>query len=613
MFERRLIALCLPFAAFFAVLTVRLFTMQVLEADEWREEASRLARRVLRTPARRGALLDRSGTVLVEDRLQMDLAVRLDRIEERPFACGTCGRPAWSAGPRPPRRCPDCGGSGFAPRPAADFAALRLFLPAGSGGIDGLVGNARAAFGRDVDAETARRTRDYGRAERRDAERILAAREYTVWPDVPPEVVRAVALDPEGCHGFVLKPVHRRVVTGGDCVARLVGRTGPLTQEEGARLREEGRSWTEIWRMEVGRSGLEKGLEERLRCREGRRQVKRDERGRILETLSEEPPVDGEDVRLSLDLLLQQSVTALLAEACRREGAEGGAFVALVPATGEVVVLASHGEGDLTALNLAVTPAVPGSVFKILTALAALSTEGFDPRETFTCAGPWHGISCTHDHGDIDLEQAISHSCNKYFAALGERLGIDVLEPFAARLGFGRPAGLGLPEELGGLVPGPAWKRRRHPADPVLHPGEVRQFGFGHGALMVTPVQVARLMAVVASGGRLPAATLVAGEGGAGEPVVSARAATIVGRGMVATVEEGTGRDLGLSEFRTAGKTGTAEVVAGQKVHMGWFAGYAPAEAPRVAFACYLRKVRSYGADAAGPVVAGFLREYLKR
>jgi penicillin-binding protein 2 len=365
--------------------------------------------------------------------------------------------------------------------------------------------------------------------------------------------------------------------------------------------------------MEVGRSGLERGLEDRLRCREGRKEVERDARGRVIEVLEEDPPRDGETIRSSLSLPLQRTVTEALRAACAAHDAEGGAFVALDPANGEVLALASVGEGIHARLNLAVLPAVPGSTFKILTALAGLEAGTIDPLETFTCAGPWHGIGCSHSPGTVDLRDAISRSCNKYFARAAEAMGIGVFAPFAAKLGFGRPSGLLLPEESGGLVPDPEWKRRRYPKDPVLHVGELRQMGFGGGALLVTPVQMARLMAVVANGGRLVPPVLVLGEGGGGDRVVSEASAARVREAMEAVVTEGTGRRLGLQEFRVAGKTGTAELVADRQDHMAWFAGFAPAEAPRVAFACYLRRVKAHGAEAAGPVVLAFLREFFAR
>ena len=185
-------------------------------------------------------------------------------------------------------------------------------------------------------------------------------------------------------------------------------------------------------------------------------------------------------------------------------------------------------------------------------------------------------------------------------------------------MGFGRETGLGIRGEDAGLVPDEAWKSERHRSDPrrfpygVLHAGEVRQIGFGQGYVMVTPLQVARLMASLAVDGRLVVPSLE--RGGAppgGKPVDSAMLAR-VRRGLEAVVTRGTALATGLHRFRAAGKTGTAEV-AGSDRNMAWFAGYAPAEEPRVAFACYLSRARVSGAKAAGPVAVRFLEEYLER
>jgi penicillin-binding protein 2 len=166
-------------------------------------------------------------------------------------------------------------------------------------------------------------------------------------------------------------------------------------------------------------------------------------------------------------------------------------------------------------------------------------------------------------------------------------------------------------------MPDRAWRAEqfeRHPdfwKDPDFHVGELRQVGFGKGALLTTPLQVARLMAVVANGGRLVRPTLLLGEGVPGKTVADARSIALVRAGMESVVDRGTAARIGLGRFRVAGKTGTGEVVARRKQHMAWFAGYAPREAPRVAFACVVHNTSAYGAAASGPVVRAFLAEYL--
>jgi penicillin-binding protein 2 len=618
-FKRRLALVSALGGLYFLLLLARLFQLQIAEADRWRLEAERLSRRQIRLPAHRGAILDRHGEVLATDRLELDLTLRPSAFDGHPWRCEECGRPALTSRPRPLFACPECGGREFAAGEARDLSALSGLLGISPDDLERRMADVYEELDRKVLAEYRRRRRDYDRARKSDVARELSRWRYLLFPDAPAEAVRQVALHPRRFRGLTVRSTFRRVRPAGDAVRLLVGRLSGVYEDEAKRYLERGLSWGEIFRIEIGRSGLERALEDRLAARDGRRIVSRDARGRPQEVLDEVPARDGEEVRTSLDLGLQNAVTKALGEACRDFRAEGGAFVAMEPETGEVLVLATWPPAPKDGLHLALGPVVPGSVYKVATALAGLMSEELDPDELFDCTGDWNGIGCHGDvHGEIDLEDALAHSCNGYFAHAAETMGIELLSYWSRELGFGSATGTGLEEELQGLVPDESWKAKRHRDEPrrfrypVLHPGEVRQIGFGQGYLLVTPIQMARLMAVVANGGHRVAPTLVLGEGRRGERFLEEKALERVRKGLEDVVDRGTAARSGLGRFRAAGKTGTAEL-AGSDRNMAWFAGYAPAEAPRVAFACYLRRTTESGAVAAGPVVVRFLEEHAKK
>ena len=136
-------------------------------------------------------------------------------------------------------------------------------------------------------------------------------------------------------------------------------------------------------------------------------------------------------------------MTETLARVAREHQAKGGGgFVAVDTRTGEVLVLASHAGEEAGGLHLGAASVTPGSVFKIVTAAAGLESGTLDPSETFECNRRWHGVGCSHSHGTVDLLEAISGSCNKYFARVADRLKapdrreIEVLAHWARRLGF---------------------------------------------------------------------------------------------------------------------------------------------------------------------------------
>ncbi len=291
----------------------------------------------------------------------------------------------------------------------------------------------------------------------------------------------------------------------------------------------------------------------------------------------------------------------------------------------------------------------PGSVFKTLAAMALVHQPGFDPERPFTCEGYLHSPDSRRcmiyrrtgvGHGPVTLIDAIARSCNVYFFQQAEQMGPAPLLDWAGRGGFGRPTGIDLPGESAGRLPAielaaengaqPTTSAERHRARVANEEGQ--SFAVGQGELTTTPLQIVRLMAAIANGGDLVTPHIAArlelppsdGAPGITEnsfgdsdrddnqlpmkppapiPGLDSKKLGVIREALrqVVADPQGTGHaTVALESIAIAGKTGTAEVGGGAPDH-SWFAGYAPADAPRIAFVVAIE----HGGEAstlAGPV-----------
>ena len=394
----------------------------------------------------------------------------------------------------------------------------------------------------------------------------------------------------------------------------------------------------------VGRRGLERQYEESLRGHDGERVVVVDHRGRPVEEYGREEARSGQPLRLALDLDLQQAA---------RLAMEGkiGAVVALEPKTGAVKVLLSQPSYDPNLFarrldarqwqglvdapfhplqNRAIQNAFsPGSVFKPVLALAGLQEGLVTPRDRVRCSGVAyfynHAFRCWKrgGHGSVDLQEALRQSCDVYFYQLGQELGIDRIGEYARRFGFGAVTGIDLGGERTGLVPGREWSERvrGHP----WYPGETISVAIGQGPLLVTPLQMAVMMATVANGGYKPTPHLAADRVVAGARVegIDSRWWEVVQEGLHQVVERGTGRPAHVPGLEVAGKTGTVQVVSQEtwtrsedlpfeKRDHAWFAAFAPWRDPQLVVVVFVEHGGA-GSRAAAPIARALYEEYLAK
>jgi penicillin-binding protein 2 len=409
----------------------------------------------------------------------------------------------------------------------------------------------------------------------------------------------------------------------------------------------------------VGKSGVEQAYDALLRGKDGSRDVIVNSHGRELGRLGEELATPGKDLRLTIDLDVQLAAEKAL------EG-KNGAIIAMDPHNGEILAMVSRPNFDpnefavrlsktywnkiLTdpehpLLNKTIQAQVaPGSTFKIIMSAAGLE-ENVAQTEHVNCTGGMdfygHYYHCDTHHGGVDIDHAIPWSCDVFYYVLANRLGIDTIARYATAFGLGQKTGIDLPEEASGTMPSTAWKMKTF--HQPWYAGETISVGIGQGAVAATPLQMARALSGIASGGALRRPHVVIqgqipenereafmesfpGSGDKRVPLSSATWQTIT-EGMANTVNMpgGTGAAVKLEGVDFAGKTGTAQVMShdalaktnkGKKTQPNaWFVGLAPRRNPDIVVAV-LWENGDWGKNSArlaAQVVSAFVDKQRKR
>ena len=396
----------------------------------------------------------------------------------------------------------------------------------------------------------------------------------------------------------------------------------------------------------VGKSGLERQYNDILMGTDGMRRVVVNSVGKEMKDmrLTEQEAIPGKQIQLTIDYDLQQVAEQSL-------GARPGAVVALDPRTGDVLAMVSRPTPDPNdfavripkeewrqlnedplhpLLNRAIQAQLaPGSVFKIVTATAML--EDHNPPENFTSFCPGYGtfygrqFKCwvfgKSSHGTVDVRKAIMESCDVFFYNVGMRLGIDRLSYYGSKLGIGHRTGIDLPSEETGLMPSEEWVQR------VFHrkwyAGETISVSTGQGAVTTTPLQLARMIGGVASGGVFKQPHMIKNAQNVGEEkfALSEHTTEKVTDAMYAVVNEGgTGASLKLAGVELSGKSGTAQVIGyATRERLGkqkkfednaWFVGYAPRRNPEIVVAVLVQESGQHGGTASGPVARDIIKAY---
>jgi len=397
----------------------------------------------------------------------------------------------------------------------------------------------------------------------------------------------------------------------------------------------------------IGRTGIERAFDFDLRPARGVQTLEVDAARRTQRVLEDVPAEHGADLYLSLDREVQSAAEAAI------EGHIGAAIV-MEAASGRILAMASSPRynpndlprkppdpNDKTAplLNRAIQGQYPlGSAFKLIEAIGAL--EDNKAPASIECTGAYLGHLC-ENHSvpmHVDLENALKRSCNVYFyRTANEFLGINGVVKWAERFGLGQRTGVSLPHERPGFLPTPAWKLKKY-GEP-WYAGETCNVAIGQYPLEVTPLQVCRFVAAIANGGRLVRPRLVDKLVGAdGRPrtpeedpsetlrLTPAKLDRIhkvmrsVCHELGGTARKAFGRSEAHGDFaqeqgyEVAGKTSTAER-GGARGNIGWFVGFAPCSSPRIAFTVMIEheEQRIHGADVAAPLARRILERLPER
>ncbi len=445
-------------------------------------------------------------------------------------------------------------------------------------------------------------------------------------------------------------PVQRRNYPYGTMSAHVLGFIGEVTEKDLAKKEHETLEQGDL----IGKRGVELMYDVYLRGRDGAEFWEYDADGRRLSEYApaRQLPVPGDNIYLTIDFELQRR-----AEQYFIENEMVGAAVALDPRNGEVLAMVSSPAYNPNVYSKRFTPEVyktitsnpfkielnraiqglysPGSVFKIVMAMAGLSEGVVDEHTNFHCSGSGvffgRRFRChkREGHGTVDVERAMKVSCDTYFYQTGARLGVDKINEYAHRLTFGEISHIDLDGERAGLVPSTKW-RTEHPVkgDKKWYPAETISVSIGQGPLIVTPLQVANMTAAVANGGkvfqphvvryvdrvqkdgsyqrfRVPSRVLH-------EVKLSKSALDSVRKGLWQVVNEagGTGSATRIEGLDVAGKTGTVQVIAQHgwvkaeslpfkfRDH-AWFASFAPLNNPQMVVVVFVEHGGHGGADAA--------------
>ena len=461
-------------------------------------------------------------------------------------------------------------------------------------------------------------------------------------------------------HRFPGVDIQAKLLRGyplGEKTAHVLGYVGRINKQELKEIDNSAYSGT----THIGKTGVEKTYEEVLHGKVGLQQVEVNALGRVIRVLKSQAPIPGQNLHLSLDAGLQEvAVTAF--------GDYTGAAVAIDPQTGELLALVSNPgfdpnlfvEGitysdyqalqeseDKPLFNRALKGQYPpGSTVKPFIALAGLETGTVGPEQKKYCPGFYRLPGHKHryrdwkkqGHGPMNLRDAITQSCDVYFYDLAYQLGIDRLHDSLSEFGFGTRTGVDIAGERGGLMPSREWKRRSR--NQPWYPGETLITGIGQGYFLTTRLQLAHATATLATGGLRITPRVVQSvravdqeEPTPLEPVSSLLLAQQdptnwdrVVEAMVQVIEgdRGTAKRIRKSNYRIAGKTGTAQVFTVKQDEKydeeeveeklrdhALFIAFAPVEDPRIAVAVIVEN-GGHGGSVAAPIAGSIMQYHLE-
>jgi len=408
---------------------------------------------------------------------------------------------------------------------------------------------------------------------------------------------------------IIVAPKPLRYYPYGALACHVVGYVSEIDRWRLTKLEDYGYKTKDI----VGFGGVEEKYDYYLRQEEGGLSVEVNHRGKFMRVLGFQPPCNGKDVTLTLDLRLQKIVEENL-------NGRKGSVILMDPLSGEILALANFpnfnpaifvdqrsklisglfNDSDAPFLNRAIGSSYPpASVFKVALASAGLELKKINLSTSFVCQGSTmvgaRKFSCWDVHGVEDIFQAIAHSCDVFFYKTGLLLGAQNIHDYALKLGLGRNVGFELAGETSGFIPSPLWRKINKFQN--WFDGDTANLSIGQGDCLVTPLQATNMLAVFANRGYLLSPYIIKAVGGLDFSVRKKRLTgvpfkkstfEVIAKGLAKVVSDtqGTGNVLSTLPIKVAGKTGTAQVSRGA-TH-AWFVGFFPLNKPRYVICVFL-------------------------
>jgi penicillin-binding protein 2 len=580
-------------AVAFLLIFVRLWSLQVIKGAEYRRMSENNRIRILEAPADRGMLLDRKGRVLAHNRPSFQALLVPEDLSGNPEILD---------------RVKDL---------------LKL-------GADDIQQKLKSAKGR------------------------TPFKPLRIKTDIDWQELALLESNRVYLPGLLVDVRSTRAYNYGDLASHLIGYIGEIDENE----LKQPKSPPYRMGSAIGKYGVEYQWEDVLRGTDGGRQIEVDAMGREIKPLRSVEPSPGNSLFLTLDLDVQRAAETAFKD-------KNGVCIAMDPKTGRILAMVSKPSFDPALFAGNVSPEdwkalmenpfhplqnkgiqgqyPPGSVFKIITAIAGLESKIITPKTQITCTGVFpygnRDFRCYKEsgHGTVDLHQAIVQSCDVYFYQLGLKVGVDRIARVAAEFGLGKKTGIPLPHERPGIVPSSSWKQKRLGAP--WYSGETLSLAVGQGYITTTPLQLVTMMSAVANGGILHLPQVVEKVTDirgtlleeyppteTGRATISEETLLFIREALRGAVNEphGTGGAAIIKGVDVSGKTGTAQVVRmAQDFKRGdmdrmplkfrdhaWFVAFAPYENPQIAVAVLVEH-GGFGGAVAAPIAKKVIETYL--
>ncbi|MFH1782667.1 MAG: penicillin-binding protein 2 [Candidatus Omnitrophota bacterium] len=432
-------------------------------------------------------------------------------------------------------------------------------------------------------------------------------------------IIQELKLDMKG---VLVKEIPSRRYPYAEMFAHITGYVGEIDREELTIFKEYGYQVKDM----IGKDGVEKIKDSTLRGKNGGMQIQVDNRGHQVNILSERKSKKGNNVFLTFDASLQAYIWELMKD-------NAGSCIVMDTRTGEILALISSpsydpNESVAKVFNIQGSPLMnraimgqysPGSLFKLVVALSGLESEIIDRDKVFECLGGFDvGGRVFHcwnrdGHGPMHLKDAITQSCNIYFYKLSMMLGIEKIMEYAKEFRFGKATGIELLGEKPGFLPTRAWKRQAKKER--WYTGDTLNHSIGQGYLLVTPLQVVRMMAAIANGEYLLRPHIIKDDDLSSYKTklrFKKENIDLIREGMrgVVAAPNGTGYQAWSELVPISGKTGTSQVSGGKMPH-AWFGGFAPSSDPEIALVVFLEHGGS-GGDQPAFIARGIVEYWYK-